>query len=44
MIVFIAGLVNLLVKPQFKKMFASDPQKTYNQYLKLESLSFEVIA
>ena len=40
----IAGLVNLLVRPQFKKMFASDPQKTYNQYLKLESLSFEVIA
>lgn len=36
----IAGLVNLLVKPQFKKMF-DDPQHTYDQYLKLESLNFE---
>ena len=38
-----AGLVNSLVKPQFKKMF-DDPQKTYDQYLRLESLNFEVTA
>lgn len=37
----IAGLLNLLVKPQFKKMFTGDPQQIYNQYLKLESLNFE---
>jgi multimeric flavodoxin WrbA len=39
----VAGLVNSLVKPQFKKMFANDPQQKYNQYLKLESLNFENI-
>jgi hypothetical protein len=38
----IAGLVNLLVKPQFKKMFV-DPQQAYNQYLKLESFNFEKV-
>ena len=37
----IAGLLNLFLKPQFKKMFAGDPQQIYNQYLKLESLKFE---
>jgi len=36
----IAGLLNLFLKPQFKKMFAGDPQQIYNQYLKLESLKF----
>jgi hypothetical protein len=38
----IAGLVNLVVKPQFKKMFA-DPQQAYSQYLKLESFNFEKV-
>jgi multimeric flavodoxin WrbA len=36
----LAGLVNFIVKPQFKKMF-DDPQKTYDQYLKLEALNFQ---
>ena len=37
----VAGLLNIFLKPLFKKMFASDPQQVYNQYLKLESLNFE---
>jgi len=37
----IAGLLNLFLKPQFKKMFAGDPKQTYDQYLKLESLNFK---
>ena len=40
----IAGLLNLFLKPQFKKMFAGDPQQIYNKYLKLESLNFEILA
>ena len=39
----IAGLLNLFVKPQFKKMFAGDPKQIYDEYLKLESLNFEII-
>jgi len=37
----IAGLLNIFLKPQFKKMFAGDPKQIYDQYLKLESLNFE---
>ena len=37
----IAGILNLIVKPRFKKMFADDPKQKYDQYLKLESLNFE---
>lgn len=40
----IAGLLNLFLKPQFKKMFAGDPKQIYDQYLKLESLNFEILA
>ena len=40
----IAGLLNLFVKPQFKKMFAGDPKQIYDEYLKLESLNFEILA
>lgn len=36
-----AGLLSVILKPQFKKMFAGDPHQAYNQYLKLESLKFE---
>ncbi|MFX1557502.1 MAG: flavodoxin family protein [Promethearchaeota archaeon] len=36
----IAGLINLILKPQFKKMFAGDPQQVYDQYLRLESIKF----
>ena len=38
---FVAGLLNIFLKPLFKKMFDSDPQQVYKQYLKLESLNFE---
>jgi len=40
----IAGLLNLFLKPQFKNIFGGDPQQVYNQYLKLESLNFEILA
>jgi hypothetical protein len=37
----IAGLLNLILKPIFKKMFGDDIKQKYDQYLKLESLKFE---
>ncbi len=37
----IAGLLNLILKPKFKVLFAEDPKQMYTKYLKLESLNFE---
>ena len=39
----IAGLLNLILKPKFKTMFAGNPKEVYDKYLKLESLNFENI-
>jgi multimeric flavodoxin WrbA len=36
----ITGLINVILKPKFKKMFAGDPKLINKQYLKLESLKF----
>ncbi|MBD3215084.1 MAG: flavodoxin family protein [Candidatus Lokiarchaeota archaeon] len=38
----IAGLINMMVKPQFKKIFADDPKLKYDQYQKLQSIKFGV--
>ena len=37
----IAGLLNLILKPKFKSIFADEPKQMYTQYLKLESLNFD---
>lgn len=39
----IAGLINVILKPQFKSMFPEDPKLIYKRYLKLESLNFNLL-
>ena len=37
----VAGLINIIVKPIFKKMFSEDPKVVYRRYLKFETLNLK---